>query len=263
MVKSSCNLNNMVRVICSFVVGLVLLYIPMTFAVEVPIDHFSIKPYSQNISDYLPSNSDDYSTPLLTPDYQAIQLQQFYNHYYSSNAEGVSPWSEQMVNTALPVIKESEFHLIDEFNNQNQPPSKRHYGENFKEHDELWLNRMKKKMDLNAISSTVYKEENRAISVANTFARALPDMAPDFFYFTQPGEGFPFDNLQESVIWAGTPLYVVSPSDDHAWLLVLTPDGYYAWVKSNDVAYVSSGFINQWQIAARTGFFYHCPGNSS
>ncbi|MDP3561999.1 MAG: SH3 domain-containing protein [Legionellaceae bacterium] len=106
-------------------------------------------------------------------------------------------------------------------------------------------------MDLYALASSEFNEDNRAISVANTNARALPDSAPDFFHASLPGQGFPFDNLQESAIWAGTPLYVFSVSKDKAWSLVLTPDGYFAWVKSNDIAYVSSGFINQWQTAAQ------------
>ncbi|WP_232220569.1 SH3 domain-containing protein, partial [Legionella tunisiensis] len=73
------------------------------------------------------------------------------------------------------------------------------------------------------------------------------------FHFSLPGQGFPFDNLQESVIWAGTPLYVFTVSQDKAWSLVLTPDAYFAWVKSSDIAYASSGFIGQWQAAAKKG----------
>jgi hypothetical protein len=100
-------------------------------------------------------------------------------------------------------------------------------------------------MDLYALSSSEFKEEYRAISVRNTHARALPDSAPDFFHASIPGQGFPFDNLQESAIWTGTPLYVFSVSKDKAWSLVLTPDSYFAWVKSDDIAYASPGFINQ------------------
>ena len=234
-------------IICLFLT----LFLSASLAIEVPIYDFSIRAYTQNISDYVPSNSDDYLTPLLKPEYQVLQLHQFYNHYYSSDAKGLSPWSEQMVKSVLPVAKKIELEIIKDFDNQNKELPNRHYGENFKEHDETWLEHIKKNMDLNALNSSEFKEENKAITITNTFARALPDHAPDFFHFSIAGQGFPFDNLQESVIWSGTPLYVISASKDMAWSLVLTPDAYFAWIKSTDMAYASSKFINQWQMAAQ------------
>lgn len=222
-----------------------------SFAMDMPIYEFSIQAYSQNINDYLPSNSEDYSTSLLEKNYQKSQLKKFYNHYYSTDAQGLSPWSEQMVRFVLPKVKANELEILDDFSNQNKAQLDRHYGENFKEHDQGWWNRIKQNMDLNSLDSSDFKEENKAIAVSNTFARALPDLAPDFYHASLPGQGFPFDNLQESTLWAGTPLYVISTSQDKAWSLVLTPDAYFSWVKSSDLAYVSSEFINQWQQAAQ------------
>ncbi|STX42584.1 SH3 domain of the SH3b1 type [Legionella donaldsonii] len=230
-----------------------MLFFSLSYAVEVPIYDFSIKAYTQNTNDYLPSDSADYEVSLLKPDYQAAQLQQFYKHYYATDAQALSPWSEQMVKSILPVVKKIELQILDDFDNQNKTGADRHYAENFKEHDESWLNQIKQNMDVYALDNVEYQEKNKAISVNNTYARALPDMAPDFFHFSLPGQGFPFDNLQESVIWAGTPLYVFAVSQDKAWSLVLTPDAYFAWVKSSDIAYASSGFIGQWQAAAQKG----------
>ena len=217
---------------------------------EVPIYDFPVT-YSQNANDYLSPDAEDYNKTLLSPEYQNLQLKQFYNHYYSNDAQGLSPWSRQMVTSALPLMKKVAPEILEDFNNQNKSNEDKHYAENFKEHDQTWWSRIRDNMDLSALASSEFKEENRAISIANTYARALPDNAPDFFHTSLPGQGFPFDNLQESAIWTGTPLYVFSVSKDKAWSLVLTPDGYFAWVKSNDVAYVSSGFINQWQTAAQ------------
>lgn len=219
---------------------------------EVPIYDFPIL-YSQNANDYLSPDDDAYNKPLLSPDYQILQLQQFYNHYYSSNAQGLSPWSESMVTSALPLMKKVELEQLEDFNNQNKANEDKHYAENFKEHDEIWWNKIKDNMDLYALASSQFNKDNRAIAVVNTHARALPDIAPDFFHASLPGQGFPFDNLQDSAIWAGTPLYVFSVSIDKAWSLVLTPDGYFSWVKSSDIAYVSSQFIRQWQTAAQQG----------
>ena len=224
-----------------------------SYAMNVPIYHFSLTPYSQNISDYLPPSDSDYTTPLLTADYQKNQLKQFYTHYYSSDKKALSPWSKSLVNSVLPEVQNTEEKILIDFSNQNKPIKARHYGENFKEHDETWLEKIKLNIPLDALNSVVFNPNSRAIAVNNTLARALPDIAPDFFHAALPGEGFPFDNLQESAIWAGTPLYVISTSNDKAWSLVLTPDAYFAWVKSSDIAYASDTFIHQWQSAAQKG----------
>jgi hypothetical protein len=234
-------------------VFVLLLFTSVCFSIEVPIYHFSIKPYSQNINDHLPQDDADHSSPLLKPEYQAYQLHQFFNHYYSSDSSGLSPWSERLVRAVVPVVKKIELEILDDFDNQNKEASSRHYAENFKEHDEIWLNNLKQNMDLSGLDTNEFIAKNKAIAVANTFARALPETAPDFYHLSIPGQGFPFDNLQESVIWSGTPLYVISVSKDKAWSLVLTPDVYFAWVKSSDIAYASGGFISQWQTAAKEG----------
>jgi hypothetical protein len=228
-------------------------YVTACFAMEVPIDDFPIVAYSQNANDYLSPEGEDYSKSLLSAEYLNQQLKQFYNHYYASDAEGLSPWSEQLVMSALPLVGKIEVEILDEFNNQNKSYADKHYAENFKEHDRAWWGRIKDNMDLDSLALGVFRAENRAIAIANTHARALPDGAPDFFHATLPGQGFPFDNLQESAIWTGTPLYVFSVSKDKAWSFVLTPDGYFAWVKSNDIAYVSPAFMNRWQKAVQRG----------
>jgi cell wall-associated NlpC family hydrolase len=226
---------------------------PPLYAMDVPIERFSIAPYDQTVAHYLSPNTPDFSKPLLAPEYQQLQFNQFYNHYYASDAKGLSPWSEELVNSVLSIIKNEESILLEQFNNQDKTLEARHYGENFQEHDAVWWNHIKLNMNVDALDATHFNAENRAIAVANTHARALPDLAPDFFHASLPGQGFPFDNLQDSAIWAGTPLYVVSLSKDRAWALVITPDAYFAWVKAADIAYASSGFIKQWQAQAQKG----------
>lgn len=232
-------------------IGLLLsLYLTSCLAIEVPIYDFPLI-YSQNTNDYLSPDAENYDKSLLSFEYQQLQLKQFYNHYYSSNSQGLSPWSAEMVATVLPFTQKIESEILEDFNNQNKVTADKHYGGNFKEHDFIWWNKIKDNMDLNALTSSEFREENRAISVTNTYARSLPDSAPDFLHPSLPGQGFPFDNLQQSAIWAGTPLYVLSVTKDKAWSLVLTPDGYFDWVKSTDIAYVSSSFIGKWQEAAQ------------
>ena len=232
---------------------LLMIVLSTSFAVEVPIEDFSIKAYPQNINEYLPPDSADYNQALLSSEYQQTQVQQFFNHYYASDNKGLSPWSESMIRAVLPSVKKIELALLDEFDNQQQGPAQQHYGEHFKEHDEIWLNKMRTTMALEGLESQTFNPQNNAIVVTNTAARALPDTAPDFYHFSLAGQGFPFDNLQESALWVGTPLHVLHVSRDKAWSLVLSPDGYFGWVKSNDIAYASAAFIQQWQNKARQG----------
>lgn len=241
------------KIFQSIVFVCMILFLSTSSAMEVPIYDFSIKSYSQNIHDFLPQENDDYSQSLIDADYQVTQLQQFYKHYFESGPRGLSPWSEQLVKTVLPIVKMTEKKIIEDFDNQNKAVADRHYAENFKEHDEIWLGRIKQNMDVDGLGTGEFNENNKAIAISNTFARALPDDAPDFHHASLPGQGFPFDNLQESAIWSGTPLYILSVSKDKAWSLVLTPDAYFAWVKSNDIAQVSRGFILKWQAATQKG----------
>ncbi len=221
-------------------------------ALEVPIYDFPITHYSQNINEYFQSQQSDYKTPLLSHDYQQRQLKAYYRHTYQSDREARSPWGEQYVTEILSSIKEKQLMLLKDFDNEGKEPLSRHYGENFKEHGKAWLSQISKNMHLSALTATFYLKQ-RAIITNNTLARALPDNSPDFQHFSKPGEGFPFDNLQESSLWLGTPVYVVHTTLDKRWSLVITPDDYYAWVKNEDLAWASSRFIREWQKAAQHG----------
>lgn len=222
-----------------------------SFAMEVPIYDFPIEAYSQNANDYVSPEKSQYDKPLLSKEYQTSQLQQFYNHYYASDPQGLSPWSEELVKALLPHIKKTEPEVLEEFNNQSKGSNNKHYALNFREQTEKWWQAVKNNMNFEALVAAQYDKSQRAIAVNNTYGRALPDAAPDFYHTSLPGQGFPFDNLQESAIWAGTPLYIVHQSEDKAWSLVVTPDSYFAWVKSSDIAQASSVFISLWQKAAQ------------
>lgn len=235
-----------------FLLGIALCWYANSYAMEVPIYDFPLQAYNQDINYYLSKDSADYQQPLLKAEYQQKQLQQFINHYYSSDAQGLSPWSESLVQNLLSKVPDLEQTLLEEFDNQRQDPSNYHFGENYKPHDASWLNKIKTNMNWAEFTAT-YRPQNRAIIVQNTYARALPDTAPDFFHFSKAGQGFPFDNLQESALWVGTPVYILHRTQDKAWSLVLTPDAYFAWIKTNDLAYVSAPFIEQWQNKAKTG----------
>lgn len=228
-----------------------ILHVSTLHAIQVPRIPLSLDAYDQHVSTYIPPEQENYTKHLLSHNEQTQRLKQFYLHYYATSADGLSPWSAALVNAVLPAVKNSEQEILAYFNNHKRQGLDKHYGENFKLHNRSWWLKLQKKANLNALQQVAFQAKNRAIVTRNTLSRALPDDAPTFFDERIPGEGFPFDNLQISSIWAGTPVYVIHTSDDKAWSLVLTPDAYYAWVKSEDIAYVSNDFIKKWQYLAQ------------
>ncbi len=228
-----------------------ILYSSTPFALETPREEFPMDNYTQDVSAFIAPHNAAYKHALLTPSYQVAQLKQFYIHYFASDEQGLSPWSEAMVHAVQPYVQKTEANILASFNNQTQAPKDKHYAENYKEKDDAWWHSMEQNTNLEAFDAYTFNSQNRAIAVDNTAARALPDGAPDYFHYTQPGEGAPFDNLQVSTVWAGTPLYILHESRDKAWSLVLTPDAYIAWVKTKDIAHTSPQFVTQWQHAAQ------------
>jgi hypothetical protein len=98
----------------------------------------------------------------------------------------------------------------------------------------------------------VFDPARRAIATDNVAVRALPSAEP---YYRNPvlaGEGPPFDYLQRSAIWAGTPLYILGASTDNAWRLVVSP-AVVGWVAQEAVATVDADFVQAWAGRAQAG----------
>lgn len=79
--------------------------------------------------------------------------------------------------------------------------------------------------------------DRSGITVNITDVRVLPTREPVFTDPDQAGQGYPFDMMQNSVLWTGTPVHVVHRSVDRAWLLVET-SWVSGWVRAQDVAWV-------------------------
>lgn len=71
----------------------------------------------------------------------------------------------------------------------------------------------------------------------NADMRALPTRDPIFYSFDQAGEGYPFDNNQNSIAWAGTPVYVTHRSADGRFAGIETPFTC-GWVESDAIAFL-------------------------
>ena len=91
-----------------------------------------------------------------------------------------------------------------------------------------------------------FKAMNRAaIAVNNTNLRAIPTSDPRFGTPGRPGQGYPFDMLQVSALWVGTPVVVDHISRDGAWALVETAIAP-GWVRTADLAYADEPFMSQY-----------------
>ncbi len=142
------------------------------------------------------------------------------------------PWHQLKADNSTPQIQAI-------FSSYKASPG---YGENKLKNEVSWV----KKLEKNANLSTYPNLNKKAIALRYTSLRLLPTSKPVYGDFSLPGEGYPFDNLQNSGIAVNTPLYLSHISRDGAWVLAETS---YAlgWIPISDVAFVDNGFIENWE----------------
>lgn len=211
-----------------------------------PIDH-----YNQTITNWIKPSDPDYNKLLLNHDSQQKHVEIFYNHYFGTS----SPWNADYVNQILQQPTPNDLitleqGLITSFSNQNKPEHQIGYGENFRPYSQNWIDTIATNIDISQFNNPSYHPNQRGIAIDNLHARVLPTEDVYLNSYKLAGQGYPFDNLQMSALWAGTPVYIIGETRDRTWLLVMTPD-YIAWVKSNGIARANDTFINQWKAAAK------------
>ncbi|MDD5456397.1 MAG: SH3 domain-containing protein [Candidatus Margulisbacteria bacterium] len=89
--------------------------------------------------------------------------------------------------------------------------------------------------------------KRKAITVRNTSLRLLPTSRPLFDDFNQAGQGYPFDNLQNSGIAVNTPVYISHQSVDGSWVLAESSFAL-GWIPADDIAYVDDEFVSSWEF---------------
>lgn len=85
-----------------------------------------------------------------------------------------------------------------------------------------------------------------AVTVGTAHLRRLPTDSPYFLNPGQAGEGFPFDYMQNSVLWAGTPVAVIHVSRDGSWVYAQT-HLVSGWARAENLAAVDEAFISAWK----------------
>lgn len=254
------------------------------FAASIPLEIFPLKNYDQNVDHWIKPSDPNYKKPLVDLSYQKERLQEFYNHFFSTDKDGLSPWGQEYIekilnpenannsstdsniemdvdedaNASQATTSESpeniyalQSQLLKEFSNEDQTHSNIGYGENYRPHHKSWIDKIANNMNVEQFKTALhFNPDNRGITVQNAYVRVLPTMDPHFYHFGIPGQGYPFDNLQMTDIWAGTPLYVIGETKDKHWSLIVSPD-VTGWVQSEAVARVDQKFIDVWQKKAK------------
>jgi cell wall-associated NlpC family hydrolase len=223
---------------------------PLVYASHDTLEIFPLDKYNQSVSAWLNPNDPNYDQPFLSAKIQKTHFNLYLEHYVGS----LSPWNREQINKFLKQttnsIKTVEQSIIDGFDNEGKPAKKIGYGENFRPYNKQWINQLSHNINLNQFDNLDYHDNDRGIAIDNLHARALPTDDVHFYDHKLAGEGYPFDNLQMSALWAGTPVYIVGETRDHAWVYVITP-AFLGWVKSQGIARVDQNFITQWTKAAK------------
>ncbi|MDX1808990.1 MAG: SH3 domain-containing protein [Sulfurospirillaceae bacterium] len=134
---------------------------------------------------------------------QSINMEYFDSQYYM-------PWHI----TSMSLDKQTASWANQHFDKENK-----YYGENILP----WKKEQIQKI-INTTNFDDYNSDDRyAITIRNEQLRELPTIKPFFEQTNLPGEGYPFDYLQNSRIHINTPLFISHFSDDGSWAFVQNP----------------------------------------
>lgn len=234
-------MRKIILILC--ILAIVIFAYAYLVSTELPANVFVQPNLSQNANRYTLNNISS-TQSLLSKTQQLAHKQIFLQKYYY-------PWSSNFSTSVFSVTADnnnavsildyekdavSAIQQAPGFNANNQPNST------------AWANTIIANMQLNTFPNVNCNSSDQChgIAINNAAIRTVPTMLPSYSAITEPGEGYPFDNLQESTLWRGTPVRILQQSQDHRWLLIELA-GDLGWVKADAIAYTSAQFMKQWQ----------------
>ena len=210
---------------------LVLLLICLTSAgcaVRQPSPVADIRMLSQDAGVYLSSVKD----PVMTLSRQAAYFRQFKDRFFR-------PWHRTGPRHSAEIV----FSGLKKFR------IKRLYGENNRPLPPDFLDSMARQSQ----PGTYPLMLQPAVTVTHAAIRVFPTHKPVFFGPLHPGQGFPFDMMQNSLVPAGTPVLVTHESKDRLWALVET-DWVAGWVRWQEIAAMDDTLMADYSAPSLAGF---------
>lgn len=215
---------------------------------------FPLSVDATNVDRWIDPDDANYKTPVLTTEEQRALFQQLKNTYFGQNEGDASPWNPSFVQQKLAAFsRDPETKIIDieqHYLHRITHPDTAIYGENFRLRTAAWKYLLAFNTHIQQfLSGQSYQEGNRAIAVRRSDVRTLPTADPVFENPREAGQGYPFDQLQNSSLAPATPVYILGESRDLQWVLIMAPE-VLGWVKADDIARVDNGFVHAWRIAS-------------
>ena len=218
---------------------------------------FPLAAYDQNIDHWITPSAADANQALISQDRQQRAMNDLRNRDFGGAEDtlagrSASPWNRAFITRQNSGDDRRAVLAGIEANIERYGPNGPllGFGPNLLPYPARWMAAIKRNIDTDQWSAEApYTALQRAITTANVSLRLLPTVAPHFYDPRLPGEGYPFDNLQETQLRPGTPLYVLGSTVDHGWLYVIAPD-VSGWVKNDAIAWVDETFVRRWRAAA-------------
>lgn len=203
---------------------------------------FPMANYSQSVDRWISPGAEENNIPVIDDASQNHYFLKLKSRYFGMGEDGRSPWKPDDI-TAWMDGNKSVQKILDDSREDFLDTDSHSWGENFREHTAQWKEDVRNNAAVSVDSR--YRSTGRAIIIRETLVRMLPTADPAFGDPRQAGQGYPFDNLQDSSIQPGTPVYVLANSKDNVWQFVASPS-VEGWVRSDDIAGVDQQFISTW-----------------
>ncbi|MCB5315889.1 MULTISPECIES: SH3 domain-containing C40 family peptidase [Yersinia] len=205
---------------------------------------FPLENYSQSVDKWIPPGPEMH-VPVIDATTQQRHFSALKSHYFGMGQDEQSPWNPHHIASILDKDAKS---TRDASINKHLGKNSVSWGENFRVHSGDWKQAVRD--NANTSIAPVYHPSGRAIAVREALVRILPTADPAYDDPRKAGQGYPFDNLQDSSIRPGTPVYVLADSRDGSWKYVISPS-VTGWVHSEDIAGVDQQFVTEWLTLAR------------
>lgn len=118
------------------------------------------------------------------------------------------------------------------------------YGENLKPLKQTFFDEMLYSSNFESFSSV----NEKALVLKETNIRAFPTTKPLLKDPSLAGEGFPFDYLQNSTIYANKPIFVSHYSKNREWAFIVS-SFTAGWIKADEFVVLGKKHIDEWQKA--------------